>query len=139
MLSVTDVSFAPEVLDEQGLVLVDFWAPWCGPCKVLMPSLEKVAERYAGRVKVVKVNVDDESDIPAKYGIRGIPALLTFKGGKLVSQTTGAKTEGQLVQMFDKILAEHGSADPVVAVEEEDFLSGVVPQCPTDGTCEACQ
>lgn len=137
MQQVTDVSFAPEVLDQEGITVVKFWAPWCGPCKMLTPVLAKVAERYAGRIKVVELNVDDEKEVPAKYGIRGIPAMLTFKQGQVVAQTSGAKSEGQLVQMFDKLLAEYGAAE--APAEEDDFLAGIVPQCPTDGSCEACQ
>ena len=106
---VTDVSFAADVLGAPGITVVDFWAPWCGPCKMLMPSLEKVAEKFYGRVKVVKMNVDDNTIIPTKYGVRGIPNMLAFVGGEQVLNSIGAKSLSQVTAIFDKLVEAHGA------------------------------
>jgi thioredoxin 1 len=89
VLEVTDASFDQEVLKSEQPVLVDFWAAWCGPCKMIAPAVEKIAETYAGKLKVAKVNVDQNGATPSRYGIRGIPALLFFKGGKVADQIVG--------------------------------------------------
>ena len=94
--SVTDATFDVDVLQSDSLVLVDFWAEWCGPCKMIAPVLEELASEYAGRVKIVKVNVDQNPELPTKYAVRGIPSLLLFKGGELVATEVGAKTKSQL-------------------------------------------
>ena len=88
-MEVTDASFDQEVLKSEQPVLVDFWAAWCGPCKMIAPAVEKIAETYAGKLKVAKVNVDQNGATPSRYGIRGIPALLFFKGGKVADQIVG--------------------------------------------------
>jgi thioredoxin 1 len=107
---VTDTNFDAEVIESDSPVLVDFWAPWCGPCKMLMPSLEKVAVQFAGQVKVVKMNVDENQTIPAKYGVRGIPNMMAFVGGKQVLNAVGAKSLSQVQAMFEKLIADHGAA-----------------------------
>ncbi|HKF50290.1 MAG TPA: thioredoxin [Terracidiphilus sp.] len=89
VLEVTDANFDQEVLKSEQVVLVDFWAGWCGPCKLIAPAVDAVAEAYAGRLKVTKVNVDQNGATPSRYGIRGIPALLFFKNGKVADQIVG--------------------------------------------------
>ena len=89
VLEVTDANFEEEVLRSEQPVLVDFWAVWCGPCRAIAPYVEKVAESYAGKIKVAKVNVDQNGATPSRYGIRGIPALLFFKNGKVADQIVG--------------------------------------------------
>jgi thioredoxin 1 len=110
LIPVTDVSFASEVLGAPGITVIDFWAPWCGPCKTLMPSLEKVAEKFQGRVKVVKMNVDENTVIPTKYGVRGIPNLIAFVDGNEVLNAIGAKRLPQVEAIFDKLVEQHGAA-----------------------------
>jgi thioredoxin 1 len=88
-LEVSDATFDQEVLKSEQPVLVDFWATWCGPCKAIAPVVDSVATSYAGKLKVAKVNVDQNSATPSRYGIRGIPALLFFKGGKVIDQLVG--------------------------------------------------
>jgi len=89
ILEVSDATFDQEVLKSEQPVLVDFWATWCGPCKAIAPVVDSVATSYAGKLKVAKVNVDQNSATPSRYGIRGIPALLFFKGGKVIDQLVG--------------------------------------------------
>lgn len=95
-LPVSDATFAREVLQSSLPVLVDFWAPWCGPCRMTEPILEKLAREQAGRLKVVKVNVDENPVTPRQYGVQGIPTMLVVKGGKIVDQWVGALPEGAL-------------------------------------------
>jgi thioredoxin 1 len=104
VIAVTDDTFADEVLKAQIPVLVDFWATWCGPCKMIGPAVEELAREYGDRLKVTKLNVDDNVNTPAQYGIRGIPALLFFKQGELVDHLIGAVPKSQLVKLVDKIL-----------------------------------
>lgn len=96
IVHVTDASFEEEVLKSDLPVLVDFWAAWCGPCKMIAPILDDIAKEYAGRVKVCKVDVDANGDTPAKYGIRGIPTLILFKNGNAEATKVGALSKTQL-------------------------------------------
>jgi len=98
---VTDQSFEPEVLNADTPVLVDYWAEWCGPCKVIAPLLDEVAKEYHGRVKVAKVNIDDNQEIPRKYNIRGIPTLMLFKNGNMEAMKVGAMSKSQLTAFLD--------------------------------------
>jgi len=98
---VTDASFEPEVLQSDVPVLVDYWADWCGPCKAIAPVLEEVAKDYAGKLKVAKLNVDENQEVPKKYGIRGIPTLMLFKNGNIEAQKVGALSKSQLTAFLD--------------------------------------
>ena len=98
---VTDDTFDAEVLQSQGPVLVDYWAEWCGPCKAIAPTLEEVAKEYTGKLKVAKVNVDENQEIPRKYGIRGIPTLMLFKNGNIEATKVGALSKSQLTAFLD--------------------------------------
>jgi thioredoxin 1 len=98
---VTDDTFEAEVLQSQGPVLVDYWAEWCGPCKAIAPTLEEVAKEYTGKLKVAKVNVDENQEIPRKYGIRGIPTLMLFKNGNIEATKVGALSKSQLTAFLD--------------------------------------
>ncbi len=101
ILHVTDDSFKNEVLGSATPTLVDFWAEWCGPCKMIAPILEDVAVTYAGKLKIVKINIDDNPKTPGEFGIRGIPTLLLFKGGNLEAQKVGAVSKSQLTSFID--------------------------------------
>jgi thioredoxin 1 len=105
ILEVSDATFEQEVLKSERPVLVDFWAVWCGPCKAITPIVESVAANYAGRLKVTKVNVDENSATPSRFGIRGIPALLFFKGGKVADQIVGYVPQEAIEEKIDKMLA----------------------------------
>ena len=100
--AVNDSSFDTEVLQAGTPVLVDFWAEWCQPCKMITPIIEEAAADYAGKLKVVKVNVDDSSETPAKYGVRGIPSLLIFRDGHVVATKVGALSKSQLTAFIDE-------------------------------------
>jgi thioredoxin 1 len=100
----TDAEFSKQVLESQEPVLVDFWATWCGPCKAIAPSLEALAAQYKGRVKVAKLNIDEEQKTAQAYGIRSIPTLLLFKGGKVIEQVVGAVPKARLEETFKKAL-----------------------------------
>jgi thioredoxin 1 len=101
---VTDSSFEAEVLQSQQPVLVDYWAEWCGPCKMIAPILDDVAKEYAGKLKIVKVNIDDNEQTPAKFGVRGIPTLMLFKGGNVEATKVGALSKSQLTTFIDSNL-----------------------------------
>lgn len=101
---VTDSTFASEVLEADLPVLVDFWAEWCGPCKMLAPTLESVADELEGKVKIAKVNVDENNQTSNEYNIRGIPTLILFKNGQIIATKTGALTKSQLVDLVNNNL-----------------------------------
>jgi thioredoxin 1 len=101
---VTDSTFKAEVIDSGLPVLVDYWAEWCGPCKMIAPVLEDVAKEYAGRLRVAKMDIDSNQATPAQFGIRGIPTLMLFKGGQLAGQKVGALSKGQLSAFLDSHL-----------------------------------
>ncbi len=98
---VTDQSFEPEVLKSEVPVLVDYWAEWCGPCKAVAPVLDEVAREYSGKLKIAKLNVDENQEIPKKYGIRGIPTLMLFKNGNIEATKVGALSKSQLTAFLD--------------------------------------
>ena len=102
---VSDATFEVEVLQSSQPVLVDYWAEWCGPCKMIAPILDEVATGYAGKLRVAKMNVDENRDIPAKFGIRGIPTLMLFKDGVLAATKVGAMSKSQLTAFIDQQLA----------------------------------
>ena len=98
---VTDATFDPEVLQSSTPVLVDYWAEWCGPCKMIAPILDEVSKTYDGKLRVTKMNVDENRDVPAKYGIRGIPTLMLFKNGNVEATRVGALSKSQLTAFLD--------------------------------------
>ncbi len=104
---ITDASFDSDVLKSDKPVLVDFWAEWCGPCKMIAPILEEVAKEYDGKVQVAKMDVDANQVIPAKFGIRGIPTLILFKNGVPAAQKVGAMAKGQLTAFIDRNILLH--------------------------------
>jgi thioredoxin 1 len=101
---VTDDSFETEVLQSGQPVLVDYWAEWCGPCKMIAPVLDEIASEYDGKVKVAKLNIDDNPNTPPKYGIRGIPTLMLFKDGEVEATKVGAVSKSQLTAFIDSNL-----------------------------------
>ena len=103
-IPVTDETFDAEVRNSDIPVLVDFWAEWCGPCKMIGPALEELSDAYAGRIKIAKVNVDDNPNSPAQLGVRGIPALFMFKGGQVVSNKVGAAPKASLQAWIEESL-----------------------------------
>lgn len=104
IVEVSDDSFATDVLQASIPVLVDFWAEWCGPCKMIAPVLEDVAKDYVGKIKITKLNVDHNNQTPAIYDVRGIPTLIIFKNGQTVATKVGAMTKSQLVSFIDSVL-----------------------------------
>lgn len=101
---VTDTTFKQEVLDSEIPVLVDFWAPWCGPCRMVAPVVDEIAEQYAGQVKVVKVNTDENPNVATQFGIRSIPTLMIFKDGQRVDMVVGAVPKTTLSQTLEKYI-----------------------------------
>ncbi|AEG93440.1 thioredoxin TrxA [Ramlibacter tataouinensis] len=99
---VSDSSFEADVLQSDKPVLVDYWAEWCGPCKMIAPILDEVSASYRDKLQVAKMNVDENRDIPAKFGIRGIPTLMLFKGGQLAATKVGAMSKAQLTAFIDQ-------------------------------------
>ncbi len=102
LTDLSDDNFEDEVLKSDEPVLVDYWAEWCGPCKMIAPILEEIAEEYTGRLKVAKLNIDENTGVPPKYGIRGIPTLMLFKNGEVEATKVGALTKSQLVAFLDQ-------------------------------------
>ena len=102
---VTDATFETDVLQSSQPVLVDYWAEWCGPCKMIAPILDEVSAAYAGKLQLAKMNVDENRDIPAKFGIRGIPTLMLFKDGQLAATKVGAMSKAQMTAFIDQQLA----------------------------------
>jgi len=104
LVNVNDKNFTSEVLDSTVPVLVDFWATWCGPCRSISPIVEELAKEFTGKVKVTKLNVDENPSTPSQYGVRGIPTLILFKGGKILDQIVGAVPKARLKAMLEKAL-----------------------------------
>ena len=104
MADVTDATFDEEVLKSDIPVLVDFWAPWCGPCKSMLPVVEEISKAYEGKVKIAKVNIDENSETPGKYGVMSIPSFFIFRGGEPVGNFVGVKTKEFISGELDKIL-----------------------------------
>ncbi len=102
--AVTDATFKDEVIDSSVPVLVDFWAPWCGPCRMVAPVVEEISEQYQGQIKVVKVNTDENPNVASQYGIRSIPTLMIFKGGQRVDMVVGAVPKTTLANTLEKYL-----------------------------------
>jgi len=105
LLQLSDDAFEEEVLRSAVPVLIDFWAPWCAPCRAIAPVVEDLANEYAGKIKVVKMNVDDNPQTPARYGVRGIPNLILFKDGEVKDQIVGAVPKAKLTQAIDDALS----------------------------------
>lgn len=99
--AVSDKDFQTEVVNDEGPVVVDFWAEWCGPCKTLMPIVEEIAAEIGDKIKIVKVNIDESPEAPTKYGVRGIPTLMVFKGGKVVDTRVGGMPKSQLREWLE--------------------------------------
>ncbi len=104
LLTISDISFENDVLKAAQPVLVDFWAEWCGPCKAIAPILDDIAQEYAGKIAVAKINVDENNQTPVKYGVRGIPTLILFKQGEPVATKVGALSKAQLIDFIDSHL-----------------------------------
>ncbi len=104
IVNVTDATFEAEVLKSDKPTLIDFWASWCAPCKAIAPIVDELAAEYEGKVKVTKMNVDENPMTPSKFGVRGIPTLILFKGGQVVEQKVGAVPKAQLADMLKKAL-----------------------------------
>jgi len=102
---ITDEQFETKVLNAEGIVLVDFWAPWCGPCQAIGPYIEKIAEEFHGEITVVKVNIDDNKTYSSRLGVRSIPMLILFKAGEIIEEMAGAPDPQHLVDLLEKTLA----------------------------------
>jgi thioredoxin 1 len=105
IINLTQDNFAKEVLESSTPVLVDFWAEWCGPCKMIAPVLDELADEYDGKVRIGKVNIDNEQGLAAEYGVRAIPTLLLFQKGQVAEQIVGLKSKRDLKNSFDKVAA----------------------------------
>lgn len=105
IVHVTDATFETEVLQSEVPILLDFWAPWCGPCKMIAPVLDELATELAGQVKIAKINVDDNQAVPAQFGVRGIPTLIVFKDGQALATKVGALAKNQLAAFVNASIA----------------------------------
>ncbi len=105
VLYFTDENFQNDILDEKGLALVDFWAPWCGPCHIFGPTIEELAEEYKGKIKIGKMNVDENPKTAEKYQVMSIPTVIIFKGGQIVDQLIGVQPKAILKEKLDKLLS----------------------------------
>ncbi len=105
IIEITDNSFEQEVLQSSIPVLVDFWAPWCGPCRAIAPVIDELSAEYSGKLKVAKCNVDENPNTPARFGIRAIPTLIIFKNGNVTEQITGAVAKSQIAAAVDKVVS----------------------------------
>lgn len=105
IVTVTEATFQEEVLDSEMPMLIDFWAEWCAPCRQIAPVIAELAATYEGRIKVVKMNVDENQSTPARYGVRAIPTILAFRGGQVVEQITGAQRKAAFEEMAKKLIA----------------------------------
>jgi thioredoxin 1 len=105
IINLTQDNFAKEVLESSTPILVDFWAEWCGPCKMIAPVLDELADEYDGKVRIGKVNIDNEQGLAAEYGVRAIPTLLLFQKGQVAEQIVGLKSKRDLKNSFDKVAA----------------------------------
>lgn len=114
MSEVTDQNFDSTVLQSSQTFLVDFWAPWCGPCKAIAPAIDALAEAYEGRMRVGKCNVDDNPDIPKRYGIRSVPTVVLFKGGRVFEQMTGMISRAKLENAIQNALKGGAASSPFV-------------------------
>ncbi len=103
--SVTDQNFQTEVLESTEPVIVDFWAEWCGPCKMMSPIVDEASDAFKGKVKVVKINIDENPNVPTQYGIRGIPTFIVFKGGEVVETKVGGMSKSQFTDWVSKVTA----------------------------------
>ncbi len=103
-IAVSDNSFDTDVLKAEGAILVDFWAEWCGPCKMISPALEEIAKEMDGRVRIAKMNIDDNPMTPQKYGVRGIPTLMLFRDGQVAATKVGAMAKSQLQRWVESVL-----------------------------------
>jgi thioredoxin 1 len=104
IISVTDSSFDEDVLNSESPVIVDYWAEWCGPCKMIAPILDEVAGEYDGKLTVAKINIDENQETPQKYAVRGIPTLMIFKDGEVVGTKVGAMSKSQLSAFIDSVI-----------------------------------
>jgi thioredoxin 1 len=108
--AITDQSFQADVLSAPGPVLVDFWAEWCGPCRMIGPALEEISEALGEKVTIAKINIDENPETPGRYGVRGIPTMLLFKGGQPVAQKVGAAPRGQIQEWLESNLNASSSS-----------------------------